>query len=92
MLSPPYPYASLFLADVSFIQRRYPQVLAAAQRAADLDPSCARRYAMQAKIVTYAGQPEKALGLIEQARHLDPVSTSLLHNHRWPCLPFTRTI
>ena len=76
MLSPPYPYASLFSADVSFIQRRYPQALAAAQRAADLDPSCARCYAMQAKILTYAGQPEKALGLIEQARHLDPVSTA----------------
>ena len=76
MLSPSYPYAYLFLADVSLMQKRYSQATAAARRAVALDPSCARCYAMLAKILTFAGQPEKALGLIEQARQLDPVSVA----------------
>ena len=76
MLSPSYPYAYLFLADVSLMQKRYSQATAAARRAAELDPSCARCYAILAKILTFAGQPEKALGLIEQARQLDPVSAA----------------
>src|SRR5258706_10455923 len=57
---------------VSALKQQYDQALAEGKRAIALDPNNADSYAGQAQALLFAGRPEEALRLVEQAMRLNP--------------------
>jgi adenylate cyclase len=53
-------------------KQQYDQAIAEGERAIALDPNDADSYARQAEVLLYAGRPEDALRLVEQAMRLNP--------------------
>jgi hypothetical protein len=52
--------------------QQHDQAIAEAERAIALDPNDAWGYATLAEILAFAGRPQDAIGLVEQAMRLDP--------------------
>ena len=53
-------------------KQQYDQAIAEGERAIALDPNNAEGYAGQANVLFFAGRPEDALRVIEQAMRLNP--------------------
>jgi adenylate cyclase len=68
------PIAHTLLSVVYVQQQQYDQALAEGERAIALAPSNADSYAGQAEALNFAGRPEEALRVIEQAMRLNPRS------------------
>jgi len=60
------------LSAVSLRQKQHDQALVEGERAVALDPNDADSYVVLAETLSFAGQPEKAIGLMEKARRLNP--------------------
>jgi tetratricopeptide (TPR) repeat protein len=54
------------------LKQQYDQAIAEGERAIALDPNNADSYAWQAEALSYAGRPEEALRMAEQAMRLNP--------------------
>ena len=52
--------------------RQHEEAIAEGERAITLDPSFADAYVELAHILTYAGRPEEAIGLVQKAMRLNP--------------------
>jgi adenylate cyclase len=66
------PFAHSLLSWVYGQKQQYDQALAEGKRAISLDPNNADSYALQAEVLVYAGRPEDALRMVEQAMRLNP--------------------
>jgi adenylate cyclase len=55
--------------------RQYERAIAESQQALTLDPNCGGCYAVHGQILSYAGWPQEAVGLIEKGMRLDPCCT-----------------
>ena len=67
------PAAHLLLGEVYLWKdRQHEQAITEGERAIALDPSFADAYVELAHILTYAGRPEEAIGLVQKARRLNP--------------------
>ncbi len=66
------PLAHSVLGFVYAQKRQYDQALAEGERAIALDPNNAASYARQADTLNFAGRPEEALQMVEQAMRLNP--------------------
>ncbi len=66
-LSESQPWAHSLLARVYLWKKQHAQAIAEAERTIALDPNNADHYAVLSYILSYAGQPEKALTMVEQA-------------------------
>jgi TolB-like protein/Tfp pilus assembly protein PilF len=66
------PAAHSLLSGIYAQKKQYDQALAEGERAIALDPNDADSYARQADVLNYAGRPEEALRLMEQAMRLHP--------------------
>ena len=53
-------------------KQQYDQAIAEGERAIALDPNNADSYAWQADVLNFAGRPEEALRMVEQAMRLNP--------------------
>jgi adenylate cyclase len=61
------------LLSIAYSQKhQYDQALAEGERAVALDPNHADSYAARAQVLTFAGRPEEALRMVEQAMRLNP--------------------
>ena len=60
------------MARVYFYKKQHEQALAEAERVIALIPNDADSYAMLSYILSFAGQPEKAIEVMEQALRLNP--------------------
>jgi TolB-like protein len=70
-----YPTARFALALTSMYTRRFDRAVAEMRQAIDLNPSYAQAYAILGHMLTYAGQPEETIPLVEKAirlSHGDP--------------------
>jgi adenylate cyclase len=68
------PRAHSLLGFVYVAKQQYDQAIAEGERAIALDPNNADNYAYQAEVLNFAGRPEEALRLVEQAMRLNPRS------------------
>ncbi len=76
------PSAHSVLGEVYAQQQQYDQAIAEGERAIALDPNNADSYTRQANNLNYAGRPEDALRLVEQAMRLNPhYPPFYLHTH-----------
>jgi adenylate cyclase len=66
------PRAHSLLGMVYAQQQQYAQALAEGGRAIALDPNYADSYVWQAEVLNFAGRPEEALRMVEQAMRLNP--------------------
>jgi TolB-like protein/Flp pilus assembly protein TadD len=66
------PLTHGILGHVYLWKKEYAQAIAAAERAVALAPTDADGYQMLAEVLNFAGQPDKALRLVEQAMRLNP--------------------
>jgi adenylate cyclase len=66
------PMAHRLLGYVYLRKKQHEEAIAEAQRALALDPNDADGYETLGEILSFAGRPEEALGLVEQALHLNP--------------------
>src|SRR5262249_42194145 len=66
------PEAHLFLGQVYVSERQFDQAIAEGERAIALAPNNADSYALQAEALNWAGRPEEALKMAEQAMRLNP--------------------
>jgi adenylate cyclase len=57
------PMSHRLLSDVYLWNKQHDQAIAAAERAIALDPNDAEGYATLARILSYAGRPEDAIGM-----------------------------
>jgi tetratricopeptide (TPR) repeat protein len=71
------PLGHVVLGLVYLWQKQYEQALTEMERAIALDPNLANGYAWQAETLSYAGRPEEAVGMVEQALHRKPVIADL---------------
>ncbi|MBM4258981.1 MAG: tetratricopeptide repeat protein [Deltaproteobacteria bacterium] len=71
-----FAHAYILQAYVYLLQRRYEHALTASKTAVALDPTCADCYATLADVLTFTGQPRRAIDLVGQARALDPSSSA----------------
>jgi TolB-like protein/Flp pilus assembly protein TadD len=67
-----YPTARFALALTSMYTRRFDRAVAEMRQAIDLNPSYAQAYAILGHMLTYAGQPEETIPLVEKAIRLSP--------------------
>src|SRR5262249_43964716 len=72
------PFAHALLGMVYGNNQQYDQAIAEGERAIALDPNNADSYERQAEVLHFAGRPEEALRMIEQAMRLNPRSTPFL--------------
>ena len=70
-LSESHPWAHSILARVYLWKRQHAQALAEAEQVITRMPDDANSYVVQASILSYAGQPEKAIAAVEQALRLN---------------------
>ena len=68
------PRAHSLLGFVYAAKQQYDQAIAEGERAIALDPNNADSYTYQAEVLNFAGRPEEALRLVEQAIRLNPRS------------------
>ncbi len=66
------PMAHRLLSYSYLWKKQYVQAIAAGEQALVLDPNDADGYETLAEILSFAGRSEKALGLVQQATHLNP--------------------
>ncbi len=66
------PIAHSLLGVVYALKQQYDQAMAEGERAIALDPNNADSYAWQAHGLNFAGRPEEALRMVEQAMRLNP--------------------
>ena len=67
------PACSPFALEHVYAQKQqYDQAIAEGERAIALDPNNADSYAVQAEVLNFAGRPEEALRMMEQAMRLNP--------------------
>ena len=66
------PAAHSILSVVYASEQQYDQAITEGERAIALDPNYADSYAVQANALNFAGRPEDALNLMEQAMRLNP--------------------
>jgi adenylate cyclase len=66
------PGAHSVLSVVYVQKKQYDQAIAEGERAIALDPNNADSYATQAQALNFAGRPEEALRVVEQAMRLNP--------------------
>jgi adenylate cyclase len=66
------PWFHRRLSEVYLRQKRHAPALAAAERAVALDPNDGHNYVVLAQVLSYTGQPEKAIGLVKKAMRLNP--------------------
>jgi adenylate cyclase len=66
------PAGHVLLSHVYYLQQQYDQAIAEGKRAIALDPNNADSYASQADVLNFAGRPEEALRMMEQAMRLNP--------------------
>jgi tetratricopeptide (TPR) repeat protein len=66
------PRAHSFLGIIYAQKQQYDQALAESERAIALDPNDADSYSAQANVLNWAGRPEEALKVVEQAMRLNP--------------------
>jgi adenylate cyclase len=66
------PVAHSLLGQIYAQKRQYDQAIAEGERAIALDPNNADSYQWQANVLNFAGRPEEALRLVEQAMRLNP--------------------
>ena len=66
------PGAHSLLSSVHVQRQQYDQAVAEGERAIALDPNNADSYAWQAEVLNFAGRPEEALRMVEQAMRLNP--------------------
>jgi adenylate cyclase len=70
------PASHLLLSRIYLVKKQHDQAIAEAERAIVLDSTCADCYVTLADILTFAGRPQEAFGLVEKAMRLAPFSTS----------------
>ncbi|HEV8714874.1 MAG TPA: tetratricopeptide repeat protein [Candidatus Binatia bacterium] len=68
------PVAHSRLGQVYELKQQYDQAIAEGERAIALDPNNADSYVWQAEALNFAGRPEEAVGMAEQALRLNPRS------------------
>jgi len=68
------PRAHSLLSNVHALKQQYDLAIAEGKRAIALDPNNADSYAFQAQALNFAGRPEEALRMAEQAMRLNPHS------------------
>ena len=74
-----WPLAHTLLGSIYLWRdRQYEQAIAEGERALTLDPNCGGCYAWYGHILSYAGRPQEAIGLIEKGMRLDPCCTDVL--------------
>src|SRR5262245_51765341 len=66
------PVAHSLLSQVHGLKHQYDQALAEGERATTLDPNNADSYVWRAEVLSFAGRPEEALQMAEQALRLNP--------------------
>jgi tetratricopeptide (TPR) repeat protein len=66
------PVAHSTLSMVYEQKQQYDQALAESERAIALEPNNADSYVMQAEVLNWAGRPDEALRMVEQAMRLNP--------------------
>src|SRR5262249_28100498 len=66
------PFAHLSLGFVYAQKQQYDQAIVEGERAIALDPNNAVSYARQTDALNFAGRPEEALRMVEQAMRLNP--------------------
>jgi TolB-like protein/Flp pilus assembly protein TadD len=66
------PGAHSLLSWVYMKKQQYDQAIAEGERAIALDPNDAESYQFQAEVLNFAGRPEDALRMAEQAMRLNP--------------------
>ena len=66
------PLAHSVLGAVYLTKKQHEPAIAAAERALALDPNFAYGHVALADVLTFAGRPQEAIGLIEKAMRLDP--------------------
>src|SRR4029434_3450472 len=66
------PRAHSLISNVYALQQQYEPAIAEGRRAIALDPNNADSYAFQAQALNFAGRPEEALPMAEQAMRLNP--------------------
>jgi len=66
------PQAHSLLSNVYAQQQQYDQAITEGERAIALDPNDATSYAFHAQALSFAGRPEEALRMVEQAMRLNP--------------------
>jgi adenylate cyclase len=67
-----YPAARFALALTSMYTSRFDRAVAEMRQAIDLNPSFAQAHAILGHMLTYAGQPEETIPLVEKAIRLSP--------------------
>jgi adenylate cyclase len=81
------PFAHSLLGMVYAQKRQYEQALAESERALALGPNNADSYMRQAHILNWAGRPEEAIQMMEQAMRLNPrYSPTYLYQLAWAYL------
>jgi TolB-like protein/class 3 adenylate cyclase/Tfp pilus assembly protein PilF len=66
------PRAHSLVSNVYALKQQYDPAVAEGERAIALDPNNADSYAFQAQALNFAGRPEEALWMVEQAMRLNP--------------------
>ncbi len=66
------PRAHSLLSSVYAQKQQYDQAIAEGERAIAFDPNNADSYAVQTDVLNFAGRPEDALRMVEQAMRLNP--------------------
>ncbi|HEV8714882.1 MAG TPA: tetratricopeptide repeat protein [Candidatus Binatia bacterium] len=67
------PIAHSLLSNVYAVKQQYDQAIAEGERAIALDPNNADSYERQAAVLNFAGRPEDALRMVEQAMRRKPL-------------------
>ncbi len=67
------PDAYCLLAGTYLWKKKHEQAIAVSKRSIDLNPNYADALAGQGDILSFAGRPEEAIGLIEKAMRLNPI-------------------
>jgi adenylate cyclase len=66
------PSAHRLLGHIYLLKRQYEEAIAEQEEAVKLDPNNADSYASLADVLTWAGSPQRAIGLVEKAMRLNP--------------------
>ncbi|MBL3588971.1 MAG: tetratricopeptide repeat protein [gamma proteobacterium endosymbiont of Lamellibrachia anaximandri] len=72
-INPTVPQVHFVTGQVALFRGQHAKAIEATQRAIDYSPNYADAYALLAWIMSYAGQPNEALAVLESAIRLNPV-------------------